>query len=107
MAREGMTTACIAGAHGERGAGGRVRGLPSGVDRVNPGSQEPPGTDTGSYCRLTRRTGTVSAPHRCQLQFHPLMAPKAARHFISKELSEGEGSLFDSPNVPERKILLF
>lgn len=56
------TTACVAGAHGERGAGGRVRGLPSGVDRVNPGSQEPPGTDSGSYCRLTRRTGTVGSP---------------------------------------------
>lgn len=56
------TTACVAGAHGERGAGGRVGGLPPGVDRVNPGSQEPPGTDSGSYCRLTRRTGTVGFP---------------------------------------------
>ena len=56
------TTACVTGAHGERGAGGRVGGLPSGVDRVNPGSQEPPGTDSGSYCRLTRRTGTVGSP---------------------------------------------
>lgn len=59
VARGRTTTACIAGAHGERGAGGRVGGLPSGMDRVNPGSQEPPGTDSGSYCRLTRRTGTV------------------------------------------------
>lgn len=59
VARGRTTTACVAGANGERGAGGRVGGLPSGMDRVNPGSQEPPGTDSGSYCRLTRRTGTV------------------------------------------------
>nr|KAF6363467.1 PR/SET domain 13 [Pipistrellus kuhlii] len=52
-------------AHGERGAGGRIGGLPSGVDRVNPGSQEPPGTDSGSYCRLTRRTDLLPSAERC------------------------------------------
>lgn len=62
VGRGRTTTACVAGAHGERGAGGRVGGLPSGMDRVNPGSQEPPGTDSRSYCRLTRRTGTVGFP---------------------------------------------
>lgn len=62
VARGRTTTACVAGAHGERGAGGRVGGLPPGVDRVNPGSQEPPGTDSRSYCRLSRRTGTVGFP---------------------------------------------
>nr|KAF6507372.1 PR/SET domain 13 [Rousettus aegyptiacus] len=51
-------------AHGERGAGGRVGGLPSGMDRVNPGSQEPPGTDSGSYCRLTRRTDFLPSAAR-------------------------------------------
>lgn len=78
-----MTTACVAGAHGERGAGGRVRGLSPGVDRVNPGSQESPGTDSGSYCRPTRRTGTVRAPC-CSSSIYKLI--KAAKYFMSKEL---------------------
>lgn len=75
MACGELTTACIAGAHGERGAGGRVRGLPSGVDRVNPCSQEPPGTDSGSCCRLTRRTGTFSAPSSLSIPIPSLRQP--------------------------------
>ena len=75
------TTACVAGAHGERGAGGRVGGLPPGVDRVNPGSQEPPGTDSGSYCRLTRRTGTVGFPPPAPFQSIKLSLMLGAKHF--------------------------